>query len=98
MTKAELVTRIYRQTDRTKTEVETTLDAMFDVIKDSLSQRQIIYVRGFGNFQNKHRAKRTARNVKRNTLVEVEAHEYPTFKPSKIFIEEVKKSLLEPSL
>ncbi|HAK78493.1 MAG TPA: integration host factor subunit beta [Runella sp.] len=98
MTKAELVTRIYQQTDRTKTEVETTLDTMFEVIKDSLSQHKTIYVRGFGNFQNKQRAKRTARNVKRNTLVEVEAHKYPTFKPSKIFIEEVKKSLLATSL
>lgn len=98
MTKADLVTRIYRSTDRNKSEVEATLDAMFSVIKDSLSQHKTIYIRGFGNFQNKHRAKRIARNVKRNTTVQVEAHQYPSFKPSKIFIEEVKNSLLEPSV
>jgi len=97
MTKAELITRIYRKTDCSKMEVEAALEAMFSVIKDSLSDGEIIYIRGFGNFQNKHRAKRIARNVKRNTLVEVDAHQYPTFKPSKIFIEEVKNSLLEPS-
>lgn len=98
MTKAELITRIYQKTDCSKMEVEATLEAMFSVIKDSLSEGQIIYVRGFGNFQNKYRAKRVARNVKRNTLVEVDAHHYPTFKPSKLFIEEVKNSLLKPSL
>ncbi|AEI49661.1 HU family DNA-binding protein [Runella slithyformis] len=90
MTKAELVFAISRKTGLEKPDVEVTVEALFDVIKKSLANGKIIYLRGFGNFQNKKRARRTARNIKHNTTVIVEAHEYPSFKPSKLFIEELK--------
>lgn len=91
MTKAELVSAIFRKTGLEKADVESTVEALFEVIKDSLANGKTIYLRGFGNFQNKKRARRTARNITRNTTLTVEAYEYPSFKPSKIFIEEMKK-------
>lgn len=91
MTKAELVSAISRKTGLEKSDVEITVEALFEVVKNSLADGKTIYLRGFGNFQNKKRARRTARNITRNTAVTVEAHEYPSFKPSKIFIEEMRK-------
>lgn len=92
MTKAEVVSEISRQTGIGKLQVEAALEAFLDVVKHTLSQGETIYLRKFGNFQTKHRAKRTARNIKRNTTIEVEAYEYPAFKPSKVWIEELRKA------
>ncbi|WP_428657520.1 HU family DNA-binding protein [Runella sp.] len=91
MTKAELVTAISRKTDFEKLDVETTIEALFSVVKKSLEQRKTIYLRGFGNFYNKKRAKRTARNIKRNITLTVPEHDFPSFKPSKLFIEDLKE-------
>ncbi|MFN8349702.1 MAG: HU family DNA-binding protein [Spirosomataceae bacterium] len=72
---------------------EAAIETLFEVVKASLSRGETIYIRGFGNFQNKKRAKRQARHIKNNTSVEVEACEYPGFKPSKLFIEKIRTEL-----
>jgi DNA-binding protein HU-beta len=51
-----------------------------------------IYVRGFGSFVNKKRAKKIARNISKNTAIIIEEHYVPSFKPSKVFINKIKKS------
>lgn len=91
MTKAEVVSTISQQTGILKPQVEAALEAFFDVVKDSLSQGETIYLRKFGNFQNKKRAKRLARNIKKNTTIEVEAYQYPTFKPSRLLMEAIRQ-------
>jgi len=91
MTKADVVTEISYQTKQTKLEIERTVNALLEVIKDKITQKETIYLRGFGNFQAKHRPKRHARNIQKNTAIVVEAYDCPTFKPSKEFIEQVKK-------
>ena len=91
MTKAELINQIYRQTHCTEAEVAVMINALFDVIKDSLTQRETIYIRGFGNFQTRYRSQRTARNIKRNTLVDIAPHYFPMFKPSSLFKDELNK-------
>ena len=95
MTKAELTSLISQQTNVGRPQVEAAIEGFFDVIKTSLTQGETIYLRGFGNFQNKKRAKRLARNVRKNTTFEVEAYEYPSFKPSKLFVEKVKNERKE---
>jgi DNA-binding protein HU-beta len=52
-----------------------------------------IYVRGFGSFINKKRAKKTARNISKNTALIIDAHYVPAFKPAKTFVEQVKKNV-----
>jgi len=51
-----------------------------------------IYVRGFGSFVNKKRARKVARNISKNTAIVIDAHYIPSFKPSKMFIEKIKNS------
>jgi DNA-binding protein HU-beta len=51
-----------------------------------------IYLRGFGSFINKKRNKKLARDLSKNTAIIIEEHYIPAFKPSKTFVESIKKS------
>jgi DNA-binding protein HU-beta len=48
-------------------------------------------MRGFGSFIVKKRAKKLARNISRGTTVEIPEHFVPSFKPSKQFVDLVRK-------
>lgn len=92
MTKAEVITEIADKTGIDKADVTTTVEAFFSVVKSSMSDGQNIYVRGFGSFINKKRARKIARNISKNTAIVIDEHFIPSFKPSKVFIEKIKKS------
>ena len=92
MTKAEVITQIADQTGIDKADVQITVEAFFSVVKNSMVSGKIIYVRGFGSFVNKKRAKKIARNISKNTAIVIDEHFVPSFKPSKVFIEKIKNS------
>jgi len=92
VTKAEVITKITDQTGIDKADVEITVEAFFSVVKSSMASGENIYVRGFGSFINKKRAKKVARNISKNTAIVIEEHYVPSFKPSKVFIEKIKNS------
>lgn len=92
MTKAELVAIVCDNTGLEREEVSRTVDAFLDAIKDSLARGENVYMRGFGTFQNKYRARKVARNILAQTEVIIEPHFTPTFKPSDAFSDKVKHS------
>ena len=92
MTKAEIIARISEKTGIQKDDVSQTVEAFFKVVKDSMSEGENIYVRGFGSFINKKRAKKIARNISKNTAIVIEEHYVPAFKPSKVFVDKIKSS------
>lgn len=92
MTKAEVISEISVQTGIDKADVSSTIEAFFNVIKDSMAGGENIYVRGFGSFINKKRAKKFARNINKNTAIVIEEHFIPSFKPSKTFVEKIRSS------
>jgi len=92
VTKADIISRIAEQTGIDKADVAITVEAFFSVIKNSLAEGDNVYVRGFGSFINKKRAKKIARNISKNTAIVIEEHYVPSFKPSKVFVEKIKKS------
>ncbi len=92
MTKAEVITKIADQTGIDKADVQITVEAFFSVVKNSMASGENIYVRGFGSFVNKKRAKKVARNISKNTAIVIDEHFVPSFKPSKVFIEKIKSS------
>ena len=93
MTKADVIAEISEKTGIEKSDVSTTVEAFFSVVKDSLADGENIYVRGFGSFINKKRAKKVARNISKNTAIIIDAHYVPSFKPSKIFTEKIKSTV-----
>jgi len=92
VTKAEVIAKISEKTGIQKDDVSQTVEALFKVVKDSMAEGENIYVRGFGSFINKKRAKKIARNISKNTAIVIDEHYVPAFKPSKVFIEKIKNS------
>ena len=92
MTKAEVITEIAEKTGVDRADVSNTIEAFFNVVKDSMADGENIYVRGFGSFINKKRARKVARNISKNTAIIIEEHFIPSFKPSKVFISQIKSS------
>lgn len=91
MTKAEIATEIARATGIDKAGVLAVVEQFMSVVKDSLSQGENVYLRGFGSFVVKERAEKTARNISRNITIVIPAHKVPAFKPAKCFMEEVAR-------
>ena len=87
-----MVNKIAEKTGIPKVDVLVTLEAMFKEVKDSLTEGENIYIRGFGSFVVKKRAAKIGRNIKRNIAVEIPEHYTPSFKPSKEFINQVKEN------
>jgi DNA-binding protein HU-beta len=92
VTKAEVITKISEKTGIQKDDVTQTVEAFFKVVKDSMAEGENIYIRGFGSFINRKRAKKIARNISKNTAIVIDEHFVPSFKPSKVFIEKIKGS------
>lgn len=92
MTKAEVISEIAEKTGINKDDVQNTVEAFFKVVQKSMENGENIYVRGFGSFVNKKRAKKVARNISKNTAIIIDEHYVPSFKPSKAFVEKIKGS------
>ena len=92
MTKAEIIAEIAAKTGIEKVDVQETVESFFKVIKGSLQEGENVYGRGFGSFIVKKRAKKTARNISKNTAIIIPEHYVPSFKPAKTFVEKVKNS------
>lgn len=90
MTKADIVNEISRSTGLEKSAVLTTVEKFMDVVKESLASGNNVYLRGFGSFIIKTRREKTARNISQNTTIIIPEHKVPAFKPSKVFLDEVK--------
>lgn len=93
MTKAEIVNEIADKTGLDKAEVLTTVEAFMNSVKNSLARDENVYLRGFGSFIVKERAEKTGRNISKNTTIIIPAHNIPSFKPAKTFVEKVKKNV-----
>lgn len=92
MTKADIVTRISEQTEIDKSEVANIIESFMEVVKDSMSEGNNIYIRGFGTFVNKKRAQKIGRVITKNTSVIIPERYVPKFKPCKEFREQIKNS------
>ena len=80
MTKADIVSEISLNT----------VESFMNIVKNSLSEGENVYLRGFGSFVIKKRAQKTARNISKNTTIIIPEHNIPSFKPAKTFLNDVK--------
>ncbi len=93
MTKADIVTRISDKTGMEKADVQATVEAFMKEVRNSLESGDNVYLRGFGSFIIKKRAEKTGRNISKNTTIIIPAHNIPSFKPAKTFVDAVKKKV-----
>lgn len=93
MTKADIVAEIVEETGLERVEALKAVEAFMNSVKGSLANGQNVYLRGFGSFVVKERAEKTGRNISKNTAIIIPAHNIPSFKPAKTFVEEVKSNV-----
>ncbi len=88
-----MVASISKKTGVEKVDVIQTLEAFFEEVKNALAQGENVYIRGFGSFIVKKRARKIGRHIKKNEAIVIPEHYIPAFKPAKVFVEQVKDNV-----
>ncbi|MBI0578677.1 HU family DNA-binding protein [Neobacillus cucumis] len=90
MNKTELINAVATQTELAKKDATKAVDALFEVISNTLSKEEKIQLIGFGTFEVRERAARTGRNPQTGEEMQIAASKVPAFKPGKELKEAVK--------
>ncbi|MCB0661251.1 MAG: integration host factor subunit beta [Saprospiraceae bacterium] len=93
MRKSDLVAAISEKTGVPKVDVLVALESFFSEVKDTLADGENVYIRGFGSFVIKKRAQKVGRHIKKNKSIVIPEHYIPSFKPAKVFVEQVKENV-----
>ena len=83
MNKSELTAALAAKTGLAKKDAEKALNAVVDVITETLTAGDKVQIVGFGSFEVKERPARTARNPRTGEEIEIEASKAPVFKAGK---------------
>ena len=83
MNKSELIERVAGNADISKAAAGRAVEALVEVITDSLKEDDPVVLVGFGTFATKNRAARTGRNPQTGKEIEIKAARVPGFKPGK---------------
>lgn len=89
MNKGEMIDAIAMKADIGKREAETALNAVMDVIKDTLRQGDKVQLVGFGTFEIRARNARKGRNPQTGEELDIKAAKIPVFKAGKLLKEAV---------
>ena len=93
MTKADIVNRVAEKTGMEKADVQAVVEGRMREVKAGMEAGDNVYLGGFGRFILKKRAKKTGRNISKNTTLVIPAHYIPAFKPAKTFADSVKTNV-----
>jgi len=85
MTKADLVDGVYEKVGGfSKKEASDAVEAVFEIMKETLAKGEQVKVSGFGNFTVRHKAQRTGRNPQTGSPITIAERNVLTFKPSQV--------------
>ena len=91
MNRTELIDQIANQTDLTKKQVESVLNAFTSTVLETLKEGGKVQLMGFGTFEVRQRASRMGRNPSTGEPAEIAAKTVPAFRPSKNLKDELKQ-------
>lgn len=97
MTKQELVRAISQETGIDQPTALASVEALMNIIKNTMANGENVFLRGFGTFNLKKRATKVARNITKEESIVVPEHYIPAFKACPEFmsrvadVKEVKK-------
>ncbi len=80
MNKRELIDAVAATSGVRRKDAAAIVDAVVEVITGALVRREAVGIAGFGAFEARPVAARTARNPKTGAAVEVPAHHRPAFR------------------
>lgn len=92
MNKAELAAEIANRTNNTKKSVEEMLQALTEVVVETVAKGDRVTLVGFGTFERRNRNARETNNPQKpGEKIKVPAKQVPAFSPGKEFKERVNK-------
>ncbi len=83
MNKSEFVEAVAENADIPKSTAQKAVDAMVDVIGDTLKQGDQVSLVGFGTFLRRKREARQGRNPRTGETINIAASRVPSFKAGK---------------
>lgn len=90
MNKTDLIKGVAEATGVKKADAEVVVNAVFDVITNTLATGEAVKVTGFGGFEVRDTAARKARNPQTGEEIDVPASKKVAFKPAKTLKDTVK--------
>ncbi|MEX6507759.1 HU family DNA-binding protein [Jiella sp. M17.18] len=91
MNKNDLVSAVSEKAELSKQQAGAAVDAVFDVIQESMAKGDDIRLVGFGTFSVTHRAASKGRNPSTGAEVDIPARNVPKFAPGKGLKDAVNK-------
>jgi DNA-binding protein HU-beta len=91
--KTQLIEAVAEKAELTKKDATKAVDAVFEVIQNSLANGDKVQLIGFGNFEVRERAARTGRNPQTGEVIEIPPSKVPAFKPVKQLKETVNNQV-----
>ena len=83
MNKTELIAAVAEKAGLTKKDVEKTITATLETVKEVVAKGDKVQVVGFGTFEVSERAAREGRNPQTGETMEIKASKTPKFKAGK---------------
>lgn len=85
MTKADIIEQVYEKVGGfSKKEAAEVVEAVFQVMKHSLTTRRKIKISGFGNFLVRQKNERMGRNPQTSQPIVIQSRYVLSFKPSQV--------------
>ena len=85
MTKADIIENVYESVGGfSKKDASQIVEAVFDIIKDTLARGEKIKLSGFGNLVVRDKNARIGRNPQTGDEITISARRVLTFKPSQV--------------
>ena len=83
MNKSELIAKMAKDADISKTAANTALNSLLEGITKSLKKNQKVTLVGFGTFSTSRRKARKGRNPQTGEVIKIKAKKIAKFKPGK---------------
>ena len=97
MTKQQLIEKVAAKTELGKSEVEIAVDAVLELIAESLQSNERVDLRGFGSFVVKERKERQGRNPRTGETLTIAAKRDASFRPGKELTERLAQREIAPT-
>ena len=91
MNKAELIQAVAAKAEIDKKTADKAVNAVLDVITETMTAGDKVQLVGFGTFEVRERAARTGRNPQTGAEIKIAASKQPAFKAGKAFKDAVAK-------
>ncbi len=91
MNRNELITQVAQAAGLTRKDATAAVASVFEAVSNALAAGDKVSLPGFGTFEVREHAARTARNPRTGDAIEVPASKAPAFKPGKTLKDAVNK-------